>query len=76
MTKKQRTATRAKVDFLLGMFMTDCFDRNEVVESIIDDVCEDIDTCADWSNFEEDEFCDGDIDIALSRVLKNRLCVD
>ena len=39
------------------------------VNNIYEDVVEDIDTTADWSGFDEDEVCENDIDISVSRVL-------
>ena len=55
-------------EHLLPIFQ-DAYDRTEFIENIIDDVVEDIEDCADWSEFEDDEICWGDIDIALARIL-------
>ena len=34
----------------------------------------DIEQCADWQNLEEDEWCPGDVEIAVARILKERIC--
>lgn len=69
----QAKAVRERVDFLLGMFMTDSQDRNAVVESLLLDVGEDIALCAGWEDLDAEEYCEGDIDIALARIMKERL---
>ena len=54
---------------MLGNIIPDYHDRYEVVDLILDDVVADIDETADWSDYEDDEYNLGDIQIALARVL-------
>ena len=70
MTELQLDAVRDEVSIFLGDIFHDYQDRHEVVDLIIDDVVADIDETADWSNYEEDEYCLSDIQISLARVLK------
>ena len=48
------------------------FNYRDIIEfkdMIMDDIIEDIEDTADWSDFDEDEVCVEDAEIALSRVL-------
>jgi hypothetical protein len=69
MTELQIDAVRDEVSIFLGDIIPDYHDRHEVVDLILDDVVADIDETADWSGYEDDEYCLGDIQIALARVL-------
>lgn len=69
MTELQIDAVRAGVNIILGDIFPDDQDRHEVVDLILDDVVADIDETADWSDYEDDEYNLGDIQIALARVL-------
>lgn len=70
LTEMQLDAVRDEVSIFLSDIFSDYQERHEVLDLIINDVLEDIEETADWSNFEEDEYCLGDIRIALARVLK------
>jgi hypothetical protein len=69
MTELQLDAVRDEVSIFLGNIIPDYHDRHEVVGLILDDVVADIDETADWSDYEDDEYNLGDIQIALARVL-------
>ena len=69
MTDLQIDAVRDEVSIFLGNIIPDYHDRHEVLDLIIDDVVADIDETADWSDYEDDEYNLGDIQIALARVL-------
>lgn len=69
MTDLQLDAVWDEVSILLGDIIPDNHDRHEVVNLIIDDVVTDIEETADWSDYEDDEYNLGDIQIALARVL-------
>ena len=71
MTELQIDAVRAGVNIILGDIFPDDQDRHEVVDLILDDVVADIDETADWSDYEDDEYNLGDIQIALARALIN-----
>lgn len=69
MTELQIDAVRDEVSIFLSNIIPDYHDRHEVVDLILDDVVADIEETADWSDYCEDEYCLGDIQIALARVL-------
>lgn len=69
MTELQIDAVRDEVSIMLANIIRDHHDRHEVVDLILDDVVADIDETADWSDYEDDEYNLGDIQIALARVL-------
>ena len=69
MTELQIDAVRDEVSIFLGNIIPDYHDRREVVDLILDDVVADIEETADWSDYEDDEYNLGDIQIALARVL-------
>ncbi len=71
MTELQLDAVWDEVSIFLGDIFHDYQDRHEVVDLIIDDVVADIDETADWSGYEDDEYCLDDIRIAIARVLKS-----
>jgi hypothetical protein len=73
MTKKQEIFTKVRVNYLFQEIFTDMRDRSEVVDAIIDDVIEDVDCCADWSDLNDDEINLSDIDIAVARIIKNKI---
>ena len=67
----QLDAVWDEVSILLQNIFPDDAERHEVVNLIIGDVIVDIEETADWSDYEDDEYCLGDIQIALKRVIKN-----
>ena len=71
MTDLQLDAVWDEVSIFLGNIIPDYHDRHDVVDLIIGDVVADIEETADWSRYGEDEYCLGDIQIALARVLKS-----
>ena len=66
----QLDAVRDEVSILLQNIFPDDAERHEVVNLIISDVIVDIEETADWSDYCEDEYNLGDIQIALKRVIK------
>jgi hypothetical protein len=71
MTELQIDAVRDEVSIFLGNIIPGYHERHEVVDLILDDVVADIEETADWSDYEDDEYNLGDIQIALARVLKS-----
>ena len=66
-------------NYLNIMFLNiilDIRDRKKFVNAILDDVVKDIEETADWSDLEHDEICDGDIHIAVRRVLFNKFDIE
>lgn len=70
LTEMQLDAVRDEVSILLYNIFPDDAERHEIRDLILDDVVLDIEETADWSGYEDDEYCLGDIQIALARVLK------
>lgn len=70
LTELQIDAVWDEVSIFLSNIFRDEQDRHEVVNLIVGDVIADIEETADWSDYEDDEYCLGDIQIALARVIK------
>ena len=73
MTELQLDAVRDEVSIFLGDIFRDYQDRHEVIDLIIDDIIADIEETADWSDYDDDEYNIGDIQIATARVLKSAI---
>lgn len=73
LTEIQLDAVQDEVNILLGDIFLDDTELYEICDLILDDVVQDIEETADWSNYDEDEYCLYDVRIALARVLKNAI---
>lgn len=73
LTEMQIDGVRDEVSNMLKDIFYDNRDREEVIDLIIEDVVQDIEETADWSDYGEDEYCLDDVRIALARVLKNAI---
>jgi hypothetical protein len=73
LTDLQLDAVWDEVSIFLSNIFPDDQDRHEMVNLIIGDVVADIEETADWSDYCEDEYCLGDIQISLARVLKGAI---
>ena len=73
LTEMQLDAVQDEVNILLGDIFLDDTELYEICDLILDDVVQDIEETADWSNYGEDEYCLYDVRIALARVLKNAI---
>jgi len=71
LTEMQLDAVRDEVSILLYNIFPDDAERHEIRDLVLDDVVLDIEETADWSGYEVDEYCLGDIQIALARVIKS-----
>lgn len=69
MTDTQRKLVEEELHHKLSYIITDNVDRNDVVDTILDEVISDIDSCAEWDDYEDDEINTDDVNIALARVL-------
>lgn len=69
LTQEQCEGVKSRIDYTLSYVIPDNMERGAVVDKVIDPVIWDIEETADWSEFAEDDYCEGDIDIALARVL-------
>ena len=70
LTDLQIDGVRDEVSILLYNIFPDDAERHEIRDLVLDDVVLDIEETADWSGYEDDEYCLGDIQIALKRVIK------
>ena len=73
MTTQQEKSVKAQVQAKLSAIFSDNSDCIEVENAIVKDVISDIDETADWSGLAPDEVIVDDINIAIARVLKNRI---
>ena len=69
LTEMQLDAVYDEISILLQDIFPDDAERHEICNLINDDVVLDIEETADWSDYCEDEYCLGDIQIALKRVI-------
>ena len=74
LSEEQREEARSYMDRLLSRVVSDSYDREAIISAIEEDVYYDIVQCADWLNMKEDEWCPGDVEIAVARILKERIC--
>lgn len=68
-TIEQRFIISLIIKGKLGKLFINDNEVEEVCNLIFDDVISDIEDCADWSDLENDEVNEADVDIAISRVL-------
>lgn len=68
-TIEQRFIISLIIKGKLGKLFINDNEVEEVCNLIFDDVISDIEDCADWSDLEQDEVNEADVDIAISRVL-------
>ena len=73
-TKPQVDGIENRVHEVLNAIITDATDRDNAVDAILSDVINDIEETADWSDLDDDECNLNDIDIAIARVVKEKLC--
>ncbi len=73
MTIEQREAVIEETERIVSNFFGNMFSAEEITESIINNVVEDIDETADWSSFEDDEICPDDVLIAVRRIFYNKI---
>lgn len=73
LTKEQLKGVHSHLVELLLLIFEDMREREEIVNTIFDDVVLDIVVTADWSELEDDEVHTGDISISLARVLKRAI---
>lgn len=74
LTKEQREIIPDEViDMLMDNMNYAIDDAGEICDKIINDVYEDIENTADWSDIDDDEVCVGDIHITVSRVIYDKI---
>ena len=73
LTPQQVEGVKERVSYLIGLIIPDHVECGDVTYGILKEVCEDIAETADWDSLREDECCEGDIDIAVSRVMYGKV---
>lgn len=74
LTKEQKEIIPDEViDMLMENMNYAIDDAGEICDKIINDVYEDIENTADWSDIDNDEVCVGDIHIAVGRVIYDKI---
>jgi hypothetical protein len=73
-TKPQVDGIEDRVHKVLSAVIPDAADRDNAVDAILSDVINDIEETADWGDLDDDECNLNDIDIAIARVVKEKLC--
>ena len=74
LSPEQERAARSHMDRYLAAVLPDNIDREEIIQAIEEDVYMDIEQCSDWLNMPKDEWHPGDVEIAVARILKERIC--
>lgn len=74
LTKEQKEIIPDEViDMLMENMNYAIDDAGEICDKIINDVYDDIENTADWSDIDDDEVCVGDINIAVSRAIYGKI---
>lgn len=74
LSEYQEEMARSHMHDILEKVVPDACDREDIISAIEEDVYMDIEQCSDWLNMDEDEWCPGDVEIAVARILKERIC--
>lgn len=69
LTESQKQSVKDEVYTFLRNIFEDWQDCEEITETVLEDVTEDIELTADWKRFDDDEYSVSDIQIALARVI-------
>lgn len=73
LTNYQKDAVYTEIFEMFSSCINDLRNSIEISNLIIDDVIEDIESTADWSLYNEDEYDTSDVSLAIYRTLKTRL---
>lgn len=73
LTNYQKDAVYTEIFDMFSSHILDIRESTELCNLIIDDVIEDIESTADWSLYNEDEYNSSDVSLAIYRTLKTRL---
>ena len=73
LTNYQKDAVYTEIFDMFSSHILDIRENIELCSLIIDDVIEDIESTADWSLYNEDEYNSSDVLLAIYRTLKSRL---
>jgi hypothetical protein len=74
LTQEQRDLVFSQISAFAGNTLgCGCGEMDDIAENILDEVVNDIEETADWSDLESDEVFDGDIIIAIGRVITKHL---
>lgn len=73
LTNYQKDAVYTEIFEMFSSRIIGLRESIELSNLIIDDVIEDIESTADWSLYNEDEYDSSDVSLAIYRTLKTRL---
>lgn len=73
LTNYQKDAVYTEIFDMFSSHILDIRENIELCNLIIDDVIEDIESTADWSLYNENEYNSSDVLLAIYRTLKSRL---
>ena len=74
MTDSQREMVKDSIaDFAANELCLGWGEAKQISSRLLEEVCADIEETADWDGLEDDEIHDGDVSIAIGRVIAKRL---
>lgn len=73
LTDYQKDAVYTCIFEMFSEVIPEIREAAELANLIIEDVIEDIESTADWSYYNDDEYNSSDVSIAIYRTLKTRL---
>ena len=73
LTNYQKDSVYTEIFDMFSSRILDIRESTELSNLIIDDVIEDIESTADWSLYNDDEYNSSDVSLAIYRTLKTRL---
>lgn len=70
LTKQQKLGVEVAIKTWLSVIFEDAQDLNEMVETLLPEVIEDIEATADWEGYEADEINTDDVKMSLARIIR------
>jgi hypothetical protein len=70
LTRQQKLGVEVAIKTWLSVIFEDAQDLNEMVETLLPEVIEDIEATADWEGYEDDEINTDDVKMSLARIIR------
>jgi hypothetical protein len=70
LTRQQKLGVEVAIKTWLSVIFEDAQDLNEMVETLLPEVIEDIEVTADWEGYEADEINTDDVKMSLARIIR------
>lgn len=70
LTRQQKLGVEVAIKTWLSVIFEDAQDLNEMVETLLPEVIEDIEATADWEGYEADEINTDDVKMSLARIIR------